>query len=63
MAQVITANTQPVLELEKLVEFIDELRRSGYSIGTQQYLAVQELLMVLAAQGRLPAQPAGLKPG
>lgn len=61
MAQVVTPNTQPALEPEKLIEFIDELRHSGFNIGTQQYLAVQDLLILLAAQGRLPAEAAGLK--
>ena len=61
MAQVGTANTQSGPELAQLIEFIDELRRSGFSIGTQQYFAVHDLLIALAAHGRLPKAPEGLK--
>ncbi|MDZ7995935.1 MAG: Trp biosynthesis-associated membrane protein [Nostoc sp. EfeVER01] len=39
------------LNLEKLIEFIDELREADYQIGTSQYIAVQNLILTLIAQG------------
>ena len=34
-----------------LYEFIDELREAGYNIGIGQYIAAQDLILALAAQG------------
>lgn len=39
------------LAYEELIEFIDELRQYGYHISTEQYIAVQRLLVALAASG------------
>lgn len=39
------------LRPELLMQFLDELRDAGYSIGVQQYIAVQDLLLTLAAEG------------
>ena len=36
---------------EALVEFIDELRRNGFNIGVAEYVAAQDLLLMLAARG------------
>ena len=39
-------------------DFIDELRRSGYAIGVEQYVLVQSLLLALAVlRGELPHDP------
>ncbi|MBF0464526.1 MAG: hypothetical protein HQK94_05530 [Nitrospirae bacterium] len=37
---------------EELVSFIDELRKEGFNIGISQYLAVQDLMLSLAAIGK-----------
>jgi hypothetical protein len=42
---------------EALIEFLEELRLKGYNISTIQYMAVQNLLIALAAQGQLPDDP------
>ena len=39
------------LNLETLIEFIDELREADYQIGISQYIAVQNLILALIAQG------------
>lgn len=39
---------------DELFKFLDELRQAGYKIGTEQYIAVQDVLIALASQGRLP---------
>jgi len=36
----------------ELFEFIDELRDGGFNVGAEQYIAAQDLLLALAAQGR-----------
>ncbi|MDJ0702480.1 MAG: hypothetical protein QNJ46_04290, partial [Leptolyngbyaceae cyanobacterium MO_188.B28] len=41
------------LEPELLVQFMDELRAGGYNIGVAQYIAVQDLLLMLIRQGEL----------
>ena len=42
--------------VEKLPDFLDELReQQGYNIGTQQYIATQDLIVALAANRSLPA--------
>jgi len=46
---------QPIwLDPDLLTDFIDELRESGYRIGVSQYIAVQDLMVALANQGKLP---------
>lgn len=42
---------------EAFVEFLEALRLQGYNIGTQQYLAAQNLLIALAARGQLSDDP------
>jgi len=46
---------------EKLPIFINELRGAGYNIGTAQFIAIQNLILALAKQGKLPTEPAKLK--
>jgi hypothetical protein len=53
--------TEPVLTSAQLNTIIDELRLMGFNIGTEQYLAAQNLLLALAAQGSLSAEPRKLK--
>ncbi|MDX2031335.1 MAG: SUMF1/EgtB/PvdO family nonheme iron enzyme [Blastocatellia bacterium] len=42
---------------DDLTDLAEELRRAGYNIGTQQYVAAHDLLIALAAHGRAPADP------
>ena len=49
------------LDPEKLIEFIDELRGADYNIGVSQYIAVQDLIVALSAQGERLDQPQRLK--
>lgn len=42
---------------EALVEFIDELRRNGFNIGVADYIAAQDLLLMLAARGEKLENP------
>ncbi len=47
---------------QDLLNFIDELRtRFGYNIGLEQFITVQNLILALTAQGRLPAKLADLQ--
>jgi len=39
---------------EKLPLFINELRCTGYNISTAQFIAVQNVILALAKQGKLP---------
>ena len=41
------------LKPELLMQFIDELRVAGYRIGTDQYIAVHDLLLTLLRQGSI----------
>jgi len=41
------ANLNP----DVLLEFIDKLREAGYSIGISQYIAAQDLILILISQG------------
>jgi hypothetical protein len=53
---------QPIwLDPDLLTDFIDELRESGYRIGVSQYIAVQDLIVALANQGKLPDNPERLR--
>ena len=42
---------------EDIIDLAEELRREGFDLGTQQYVAAQDLLIALAAHNRLPANP------
>lgn len=53
--------TEPVLTSKQLNSIIDELRLIGFNIGTEQYFAAQNLLLALAAQGKLSDEPRNLK--
>ncbi|MCP4695491.1 MAG: hypothetical protein GY862_01385, partial [Gammaproteobacteria bacterium] len=46
---------------ESLGSFIEELRLAGFAIGAAQHIAAQDLLLALAAQDELPADPARLR--
>jgi ABC-type xylose transport system, permease component len=47
----------PWLMPEALVEFIDELRRNGFNIGLADYIAAQDLLLMLTARGERLENP------
>ncbi len=50
------------LQPEKLIEFIDELRREHkYNIGVSQYIAAQELILALSAKGEQLEEPQRLR--
>ncbi|MGH9843406.1 MAG: hypothetical protein ACREEM_32110 [Blastocatellia bacterium] len=49
--------TPQSLQPEDLMELAEALRRAGYDIGTQQHVAAEDLVIALAAHGRLPADP------
>ncbi len=51
----------PLIDVDDLIEFIDELRLAGYDISTQQYIGAQNLLLALAANGHLPSDPRALQ--
>ncbi|HKI02126.1 MAG TPA: Yip1 family protein [Thermoanaerobaculia bacterium] len=51
----------PWAQPEALLDLVDDLRAAGYNIGVEQYLAVQDLVLVLAARGEDLADPGGLK--
>ncbi len=46
---------------DHLLNFVDDLRVAGYNIGLEQFITVQNLIMALTAQGRLPAKLADLQ--
>jgi uncharacterized protein with von Willebrand factor type A (vWA) domain len=50
-----------IFDLQNLIEIMDELRLVGHDIGTQQYIAAQNLLLALAANGQLPQNPRALR--
>lgn len=50
----------PVIDPDRLVTFIGELRLLGFNVGTRQYIDAQNLLLALAARGLLPREPQGL---
>jgi hypothetical protein len=41
---------------QELPHFIEKLRVAGYNISTNQLMAVQDLMLTLAAQGQLPTE-------
>lgn len=47
---------KPWLNPEAIAAFIDELREAGYNIGVSQYIAAQDLIIVLIAKGE-PLDP------
>lgn len=49
------------IDLEYLIEFLNELRAVGFDVSTQQYIAAQDLLIALAANGHLPEDPRSLR--
>lgn len=55
------AETETIITPEELFELIDEFRRLGHGISPEQYIAAQDLLVALAAQGLLPSHPAKLR--
>jgi len=48
-------NTTEILTKE-LVNFIEKLRLADYNIGATQYIAAQDLILILAAQAKLPSE-------
>ncbi|ETR70820.1 MAG: hypothetical protein OMM_02956 [Candidatus Magnetoglobus multicellularis str. Araruama] len=46
---------------DALFDFINQLQIDGHSIGIQQYLNVQELIVTFAADNRLPLDPKDLQ--
>lgn len=47
----------PEIQLEDLLDLREELRNAGFDPGLQRAIAAHNLLLALAAQGRLPADP------
>src|SRR5262245_11345400 len=47
----------PAIQLEDLLDLAEELYGAGFNLSTQQYVAAQDLLILLAAQGQLHADP------
>src|SRR5262245_25089452 len=45
------------LQPEDLIDLAEELRLAGYDIGAEQHIAAQDLVIALAAHGRLPKEP------
>jgi hypothetical protein len=46
---------------DDLLDFVESLRDDGYNIGAAQYIHVQNLILLLAARGALPDDPARLR--
>ncbi|RKZ77707.1 MAG: hypothetical protein DRR19_27545 [Candidatus Parabeggiatoa sp. nov. 1] len=46
----------PDILTKELINFIEGLRFAGYNIGATQYVAAQDLIFTLAAQGKLPSE-------
>ncbi|MEK8021908.1 MAG: LysM peptidoglycan-binding domain-containing protein [Candidatus Parabeggiatoa sp.] len=46
---------------KELINFIEKLRFAGYNIGETQYIAAQDLILILAAQGKLPTEQTELR--
>ncbi|WP_375467177.1 formylglycine-generating enzyme family protein [uncultured Nostoc sp.] len=49
------------LKPDVLIHFIDELREAGYKIGIAQYIAAQNLILILLAQGETLDNPKTLR--
>ncbi len=54
-------NNPDWLNPDVLIEFIDELREAGYKIGIPQYIAAQDLILMLIAQGETLDSPEHLR--
>ncbi len=54
-------NNPDWLNPDFLIEFIDELREAGYKIGIPQYIAAQDLILMLIAQGETLDSPEQLR--
>jgi hypothetical protein len=50
-----------IFSTEDLISFAEDLRLAGFNFATHQYIAAQEVLVTLAANARLPADPHELK--
>lgn len=49
------------IETEALLDFVDELREADYHIGIEHYVAAQDVVLALAAQGERLDQPDRLR--
>ncbi|HEX7333937.1 MAG TPA: hypothetical protein VF290_20705 [Pyrinomonadaceae bacterium] len=49
------------IDLKYLIDFLNELRAAGFDVSTQRYIAAQDLLIALAANGNLPEDPRSLR--
>ncbi|BAY41494.1 hypothetical protein NIES2111_58900 (plasmid) [Nostoc sp. NIES-2111] len=54
-------NNPDGLNFDALIELIDELKESGYKIGISQYIAAQDLILMLMAQGETLDTPEKLR--
>jgi hypothetical protein len=54
-------NTIDILDNGELALFIEGLRLAGYDISTPEFFAAQDLIVALAAQGKLPKTLAPMK--
>jgi uncharacterized caspase-like protein/surface antigen len=54
-------NTIDILDNGELALFIESLRLTGYDISTTEFFAAQDLMVALAAQGKLPKKLAPMK--
>ncbi|KHD05829.1 hypothetical protein PN36_28095 [Candidatus Thiomargarita nelsonii] len=54
-------NTTDILDNNELSIFIEGLRLAGYDISTTEFFAAQDLIVALAAQGKLPPKLAPMK--
>ena len=52
---------QQPIEIEDLLRFIDQLRRAGFDISTQQFAAAQNVLIALAVHGSWPDELRALR--
>lgn len=56
-----SALTAPWTDSAVLLGFVDELREAGYNVATEQYVAVQDLVLALAARGEDIESPESLR--
>jgi hypothetical protein len=54
-------NTTDILDNDELALFIESLRLANYDISTTEFFAAQDLIVALAAQGKLPETLAPMK--
>ncbi len=52
---------QPPIPPRALSAFLKQLREVGYNVGVEQHVAVEKLLLSLAARGELPRRPEALR--